>query len=105
MAWFLVILGKDGGEKEGIKQREEKGEMPLIYLLEKHIKKEEERETERSTEKREQRDKGEEEKGGRWDQGAGLCSGLRGTGGACQGEELAGGDLIYRPLRLWTLRT
>lgn len=40
MAWVLVILGKEGGQKEGTKQREEKGEMPLMYLLEKHIKKE-----------------------------------------------------------------
>lgn len=24
MAWFLVILGKEGGEKEGIKQRRER---------------------------------------------------------------------------------
>lgn len=67
MAWFLVILGKDGGEKEGIKQREEKGEMPLIYLLEKHIKKEVEGGNE-STEKRkgaERQRRGEE----RWEAG------------------------------------
>lgn len=40
MAWVLVILGKEGGQKEETKQREEKGGMPLMYLLEKHIKKE-----------------------------------------------------------------
>lgn len=56
MAWFMVVLGKDGGEKGGKKKRE----MPLVYLLEKHVKKEEKWRVERSKEKgeeREQRDK------------------------------------------------
>lgn len=56
MAWFMVILGKDGEEKG----RKKKREMPLVYLLEKHVKKEEKWRVERSKEKgeeREQRDK------------------------------------------------
>lgn len=37
MAWVMVILGKDREEEEETKQREEKGEMPLLCLLEKHV--------------------------------------------------------------------
>lgn len=73
MAWFLVILGKDGEDKEG-KNREEKGEMPLI-LPPGETHKEREVQTGEQRKEREQRDKGER-KGGRLDKAGGLCSGL-----------------------------
>lgn len=38
VSWF-VVLGKDGGGGREEKQRGEKGEMPLLNILEKHVKK------------------------------------------------------------------
>lgn len=62
MACFVVLLRKDGGEMEG--KRAEKGEVPLLYILEKQGKEEEDQAKRRCGEKGEGRQAEGEGRGG-----------------------------------------